>query len=110
MANKRTTIVLEERYAILLESLPNKSRIINSLLAFLFNNITENDLMRISYASSNSESLHKELHNILQRNMGIQVSTNIEKTKSNRFNKQTTKETKEKEPISKKSISYDSWW
>jgi len=111
MAIKRTTIVLEERYATILESLPNKSRIINSLLALLFSDINENDLMRIAYASSYNESLRKELHNILQRNIGIEPLKQTDKAKSNRSNKQTIKESKEKEPVGKKSsISYDSWW
>lgn len=108
MAIKRTTIVLEERYAILLESLPNKSRIINNLLALLFENINEDDLMRISYASSHNEFLKQEFQNILRRNMKLETPTQTNKTKSNKIDKQTTKE---KEPISKKSsISYDSWW
>jgi hypothetical protein len=110
MAMKKTTIVVEEQYANLLESLPNKSRIINTLLALLFSNVNENDLMKIAYASHHNESLRKELQNILQRNMGMQSSTQPNKTKSNKIGKQTIKETKEKEPIGKKSISFESWW
>jgi len=111
MAIKRTTIVLEDRYANLLESLPNKSRIINNLLALLFSNVNENDLMKISYASHNNESLYKELQSILQRNMGIETLTQTDKVKSSKTIKQTTKEPKEKEPVGKKSsLSYDSWW
>jgi len=101
---------LEERYANLLEPLPNKSRIINNLLALLFSNVNENDLMKLSYVSHNNESLYKELQNILQRNIGIEPPKQTDKAKSNKNSKQTTKESKEKEPISKKPESFDSWW
>ena len=110
MAIKRTTIVLEERYAILLESLPNKSRIINNLLALLFENINEDDLMRISYASNHNEFLRRELQNILHRNMRLETPIKTNKTKLNKIDKQTTKE---KEPISKKPIpteNWENWW
>jgi len=110
MAMKKITIVVEERYANLLKSLPNRSKIINNLLALLFSNVNESDLMRIAYASSHNESLHKELQNILQRNMVIELPTQTDKAKSNKNSKQTTKESKEKEPISKKPESFDSWW
>jgi len=110
MAVKRTTITLEERYANLLESLPNKSKIINNLLALLFINVNESELMRIAYASSHNESLYKELQNILQRNIGISLPKQTGKAKSNKNSKQTAKESKEKEPISKKPTSFDSWW
>ena len=110
MAMKRTTIILEDRYANLLESLPNKSRIINNLLALLFINIDENDLMKISYASNKNENLRRELQSILQRNIGIETVKQTNKVKSNKTVKQAIKETKEKEPIGKKSISFESWW
>lgn len=111
MTVKRITITLEDRYANLLESLPNRSKIINNLLALLFINVNESDLMRISYASSNNESLYKELQNILQRNIGKEQPKQMDNAKSNKNNRQTAKESKEREPISKKpSISYDSWW
>jgi len=113
MAVKRITITLEERYANLLESLPNKSKIINSLLALLFINVKENDLMKIAYASSNDESLYKELQNILQRNIGISLPKQTDKAKSNKAKKQTTKEPKElkeEESIGKKPMSFESWW
>ena len=102
--------MLEEQYANLLESLPNKSRIINNLLALLFSNVNENDLMKISYATSNNESLRKELQSILQRNMEIEQPTQINKAKSTKVSKQPIKEPKEKEPIGKKSVSFESWW
>ena len=110
MAMKRTTIILEDRYANLLESLPNKSRIINNLLALLFINIDENDLMKISYASSKNENLRRELQSILQRNIGIEPLKQTNKVKSNKTVKQTLKETKEKESFDKSPISFESWW
>jgi len=105
MATKKITITVEEQYTNLLGSLPNKSRIINNLLALLFSNVDEDDLMKIAYASSHNETLRKELQNILQRNMGIELPTQTDKVKSNKANKQ-----KEKEQMSKKNISFESWW
>jgi len=110
MAMKRTTIVLEDRYANLLESLPNKSRIINNLLALLFSNVNENDLMKISYASNKNEHLRRELQSILQRNIDTETVKQTNKVKSNKTVKQTLKETKEKESVGKSPISFDSWW
>jgi len=110
MATKKMTIVVEEQYTNLLESLPNKSRIINNLLALLFSNVNESDLMRIAYVINNNESLRKELQNVLQRNMGIELPAQQDKVKSNKVSKQTIKESKEKEPISKKPMSFESWW
>jgi len=110
MAIKRTTIALEEQHANLLESLPNRSKIINNLLALLFSNVNEVDLMRIAYASSNNDFLRKELQNILQRNLGIEPIKHTDKAKSNKGSKHPIKETKEKEATTKKTMSFESWW
>jgi hypothetical protein len=110
MAMRKISFAIEERNANILESLSNRSKIVNNLLTLLFNNITENDLMKLSYALNNDESLRKEMQNILQRNMGIKVTAQTDKAKSNKAIKQTIKEPKEKEPVNKKPISFDSWW
>jgi len=106
----KIAFTIEERNANILETLPNKSKIVNSLLTLLFMNINENDLMKLSYAISNNESLHKEMLNILQRNMGVKGNTQTDKVKSSKSNKQTIKEPKEKEVVDKKPMSFDSWW
>ena len=113
MAIKRATFLIEERYLNLLKILPNKSRILNNLLALLFTNLSEDDFMKIAYASSHDESLYKEIKDILRRNLGIETSTQADGVKSNKTNRQTTKETKEKEPITKATIPseiWESWW
>jgi len=110
MALKKLTVMVEERYINILGLLPNKSRVVNNLLALLFSDVDENDLMKIAYATSNSETLRKELKSILQRNMEVDISAQTDKSKTNKANKQISKELKEKEPTVKKSISFDSWW
>ena len=113
MAIKRATFLIEERYLKTLKTLPNKSRILNNLLALLFTNLNEDDFMKIAYASSHNESLRKELKDILRRNLGIETSIQADVVKSNKTNRQTTKETKEKEQIAKIPISpeiWGSWW
>jgi hypothetical protein len=113
MAIKRATFLIEEQYLKTLKALPNKSRILNNLLALLFTNLNEDDFMKIAYASSHNESLRKELKDILRRNLGIETSIQADVVKSSKANRQTTKETKEKEQITKIPISpkiWESWW
>jgi hypothetical protein len=113
MAIKRATFLIEEQHLKILKTLPNKSRILNNLLALLFTNLSEDDFMKIAYASSHNESLRKELKDILRRNLGIEVTTQTDEVKPSKTSRQTVKETKEKEPITKVSIPseiWESWW
>jgi len=110
---KRITVTVEKKYVDLLNSLPNKSKVVSNLIALLFNNVNESDLMKIAYASSHNESLRKEIKDILRRNLGIETSIQTDGVKSNKTNRQTTKETKEKEQITKATIQseiWESWW
>jgi len=108
---KRITVTVEKQYAELLNSLPNKSIVVSNLIALLLSNADENDLMRIAYASSHSETLRQELKKILQRNIEIEMPTQTDKVKTSKTSKQTSKEkeSKDKEAYSKKSISVESW-
>jgi len=107
---KRISVTIEEQYANILETLPNKSRFINNLLASLFGNAKEDDLMKIVYVYNNTDSLRREIHSMLQRSLGIESYKHADKAKSSKSVKQTTKETKEKEQTIKTSIPIESWW
>jgi restriction endonuclease len=103
---KRITVTVEKKYVDLLNSLPNKSKVVSNLIALLFNNVNESDLMKIAYASSNNETLQQELKNILYRNIERVISVQTEKVEKIKSNKA-------KELAGKKSISaesWESWW
>ncbi len=88
---------IKDKYGEIFDELPNKSKIINEMISFFFENITEEDKEMLILSSHSQQKLHAILENMLMRGLKQpQLEQKQERVKQER--------------VEKKKQDYSSWW